>query len=86
MATLSRRDEAMRATCERKHRYATWDEAEAAALSVWLENPSPKHANICGAYPCDEGGERHYHYGHRQWSHRQREARRAERRREKTSC
>lgn len=67
-------------TCQRKRRYDTWDEAEAAALLVWRENPSPNHANIYGAYPCDLGGERHYHYGHVDWSSRQRRQRKAERR------
>lgn len=59
-------------TCERKRRYSTWDDAEAAALAVWLENPSPNHVNICGAYPCDLGGQRHYRYGHRELSNRER--------------
>lgn len=77
---LTQRQQKRVDTCRRKRRYATWDEAEAAALLVWLENPSPHHANICGAYPCDLGGERHYHYGHATWSRRQAKKRKAEKR------
>lgn len=51
-------------TCLRKRRYETWDEANAAALLVWVENPKPDTANPCSPYPCELGGERHYHYGH----------------------
>lgn len=70
---MSVRDRQRQETCERKRRYATWDEAEAAAVLVWMENPSPDHANICGAYPCDIGGSRHYHYGHRDVPSRQKQ-------------
>lgn len=62
------------ATCLRKRRYPTWDEAAAAALLVWTENPHPDHANPCTPYPCDIGGERHYHYGHLTTPVRQRRA------------
>lgn len=50
--------------CAEKRRYATWDEARLGGLAVWRENPRPTDANMPTAYPCDVGGERHYHYGH----------------------
>lgn len=61
---MGRRDQERRERCLRKIRYATWDEAQAATLAVWFENPRSTDTNPCAPYPCDQPGERHYHIGH----------------------
>ena len=50
--------------CALKRRYDNWEDARLAGLAVWKEAPREQDANPPAPYPCDLGGERHYHVGH----------------------